>query len=143
MYQKQNLCIYLTLRHNYVIIPNTAGKVRWLFHNQSFKPSCPTQNHYRRGVAQLGRALGSGPRSRVFKSPHSDQQKTHFCLLTKVRFLNDVCLRQMILASPNDVRYANDACLMADRGKNRIIAERLSQSLPRAANSVNLSSNTY
>ena len=30
------------------------------------------------------------------------QQKTHFCLPTKVRFLNDVCLRQMMLASPND-----------------------------------------
>ena len=34
------------------------------------------------------------------------QQKTHFCLVTKVRFLNDVCLRQMMLATPNDVRYA-------------------------------------
>ena len=28
-----------------------------------------------RGVAQLGRALGSGPRGRVFESPHSD----HIC----------------------------------------------------------------
>ena len=28
------------------------------------------------------------------------QQKTHFCLPTKVRFLNDVCLRQMMTASP-------------------------------------------
>jgi hypothetical protein len=30
-----------------------------------------------------------------------------------VRFLNDVCLRQMMTASPNDVRYANDVCLAA------------------------------
>ena len=30
---------------------------------------------------------------------------------TKVRFLNDVCLRQMMTASPNDVRFANDARL--------------------------------
>ena len=30
---------------------------------------------------------------------------------TKVRFLNDVCLRQMMTASPNDVRFANDAWL--------------------------------
>ena len=29
---------------------------------------------YYRGVAQLGRALGSGPRGRVFESPHSDQK---------------------------------------------------------------------
>ena len=28
-----------------------------------------------RGVAQFGRALGSGPRGRVFKSHHSDQYK--------------------------------------------------------------------
>ena len=41
------------------------------------------------------------------------QQKTHFCLVTKVRFLNDVCLWQMMLASPmmtampNDVRPAS------------------------------------
>ena len=26
--------------------------------------------------------------------------------LTKVRFLNDVCLRQMMTATPNDVRFA-------------------------------------
>jgi hypothetical protein len=32
---------------------------------------------------------------------------------TKVRFLNDVCLRQMMMATPNDVRYANDMCLTA------------------------------
>jgi len=30
-----------------------------------------------------------------------------------VRFLNDVCLRQMMTASPNDVRCANDVCLAA------------------------------
>ena len=28
-----------------------------------------------RGVAQFGRALGSGPRGRVFESPHSDHKK--------------------------------------------------------------------
>ena len=31
---------------------------------------------YFRGVAQLGRALGSGPRSRTFKSSHSDHKNT-------------------------------------------------------------------
>ena len=30
---------------------------------------------YYRGVAQFGRALGSGPRGRTFKSCHSDQKK--------------------------------------------------------------------
>ena len=76
---------------------------------------------------------GTGRRARLrgvwftpygFKSRFPHQQKTHFCLVTKVRFLNDVCLRQMMLASPNDVRYANDVCLRAHRGKYRIIAER-------------------
>ena len=43
---------------------------------------------------------------------------------TKVLFLNDVCLRQMMTASPNDVRCANDVCLAAHWGKHRIIAER-------------------
>ena len=38
--------------------------------------------------------------------------------------MNDVCLRQMMTASPNDVRYANDVCLRAHRGKHRIIAKR-------------------
>ena len=38
--------------------------------------------------------------------------------------MNDVCLRQMMLASPNDVRFANDVCLTAHWGKHRIIAER-------------------
>jgi len=28
-------------------------------------------------------------------------------------FFNDVCLRQMMTATPNDVRFANDVCLTA------------------------------
>ena len=42
--------------------------------------------------------------------------------MTKVRFLNDVCLRQMMWASPNDDADANDVCLRAHKGKHRIIA---------------------
>ena len=41
------------------------------------------------------------------------QQKTHFCLTTKVRFLNDVCLRQMMLAPPMMTASPNDVCLTA------------------------------
>ena len=41
------------------------------------------------------------------------QQKTHFCLRTKVRFLNDVCLRQMMLATPMMTATPNDVCLAA------------------------------
>ena len=41
--------------------------------------------------------------------PH--QQKTHVCLPTKVRFLNDVCLRQMMLALPMMTASPNDAWL--------------------------------
>jgi len=32
-------------------------------------------------------------------------------LLSQTAFFNDVCLRQMMTASPNDVRFANDAWL--------------------------------
>ena len=85
---------------------------------------CIISSVAQRGVAKFGIALGSGPRGHGFKSRHSDQQKTHFCLPTKVRFLNDVCLRQMMWASPNDERCANDVCLWAHRGKHRIIAKR-------------------
>ena len=45
---------------------------------------CPVfQFHivYFRGVAQLGRALGSGPRGRKFESCHSDQRAERFALL--------------------------------------------------------------
>ena len=57
------------------------------------------------------RAFGSHPRGQGFEPPRLHQQKTHFCLPTKVRFLNDVCLRQMMTVSPNDVRFANDVWL--------------------------------
>ena len=43
----------------------------------------------------------------------STNKKGTFVYKTKVPFLNDVCLRQMMTASPNDVRYANDVCLAA------------------------------
>ena len=35
---------------------------------------------------------------------------------------NDVGLRPMMTASPNDVRFANDVCLTAHWSKHRIIA---------------------
>ena len=59
-----------------------------------------------------------------FESHSLRQQKTHFCLPTKVRFLNDVCLRQMMLASPMMTATPNDVCLTAHWGKHPIIAER-------------------
>ena len=64
-------------------------------------------------LAQLDRVPDSDSDGRGFNSPRAGQQKTHFCLVTKVRFLNDVCFRQMMTASPNDVRCANDVCLTA------------------------------
>ncbi len=65
------------------------------------------------GFSSAGRASALQAEGHRFEpcSPH--QQKTHFCLPTKVRFLNDVCLRQMMTASTNDVRCANDVCLTA------------------------------
>ena len=49
----------------------------------------------------------------VTNPPSPTKQKTHFCLPTKVRFLNDVCLRQMMLASPMMTATPNDVCLTA------------------------------
>lgn len=37
------------------------------------------------------------------RGKYATQQKQNICLPTNVLFLNDVCLRQMMLASPNDV----------------------------------------
>ena len=46
------------------------------FVNPLDKRSCLWYNiNVRRGVAQFGRVLGSGPRGRWFKSSHSDPQK--------------------------------------------------------------------
>ena len=47
---------------------------------------------------------------RRFKSGHPSQKKAR----SKERaFFCDVCLRQMMTATPNDVRFANDVCLTA------------------------------
>ena len=82
------------------------------------------------------RSIGSAPRERdrddyicevrrrkaARESLLLRQQKTHFCLPTKVRFLNDVCLRQMMLSPPMMTASPNDVCLTAHWGKHRIIA---------------------
>ena len=47
---------------------------------------------------------------------NTSQQKTHFCMPTKVRFLNDVCLRQMMLASPHFM--ANIASLRCEAAQH-------------------------
>ena len=52
------------------------------------------------------------------------QQKTHFCLVTKVRFLNDVCLWQMMLASPMMFALRMMRGFATFYGKHRIIAKR-------------------
>ena len=52
---------------------------------------------YYRGVAQLGRALRSGRRSRKFESCHLDQkreEKSSLFLLSGVAQLGDVCERR-------------------------------------------------
>ena len=51
-------------------------------------------------MAQLGRALGSGPRGRVFESPHSDQQKkdakaSFFCWSEQVTLPPDLLWEQI------------------------------------------------
>ena len=39
-------------------------------------------------------------------------------------FLNDVCLRKMMLALPDDVRFANDVCLAVHWANIASLAER-------------------
>ena len=68
----------------------------------------------------------SGPRGRRFESCYPDQQKTHFCLPTKVRFLNDVCLRQMMLVSPMMLAARMMRGFATFYGKHRIIASKTS-----------------
>ena len=46
------------------------------------------------------------------------QQKTHFCLPTKVRFLNDVCLRQMMLGNAQWWRLRLMMCACGHIGAN-------------------------
>ena len=75
-------------------------------------------------LAQLDRVFGYEPKGQGFESLTPRQQKTHFCLPTKVRFLNDVCLWQMMLAVPMMTATPNDVCLTAHKGKHRIIATR-------------------
>ena len=62
-------------------------------------------------VAQLDSASDSDSEGRRFESCRAGQQKTHFCLPTKVRFLNDVCLWPMMLASPMMTTPPNDVLL--------------------------------
>ena len=54
--------------------------------------------------------FGSNP-TRVRIPLSAPTKKTHFCLPTKVRFLNYVCLRQMMLATPMMTASPNDAWL--------------------------------
>ena len=64
--------------------------------------------------------IGSLPRVQIL--PHRQTKNAPLSTKTKVRFLNDVCLWQMMLATPMMTASPNDACLRAHRGKHRIIA---------------------
>ena len=75
------------------------------------------------GMSPSGKARDFDSRTRQFKSGHPSQKKA---LANASAFFNDVCLRQMMTATPNDVRYANDVCLRAHKGKHRIIASETS-----------------
>ena len=73
-----------------------------------------------------GSSLTSGAR-RYIDAPHQNPLVDSFYLSfqeapLRVRFLNDVCLRQMMLATPMMTASPNDVCLTAHCGKHRIIA---------------------
>ena len=50
----------------------------------------------RRGVAQFGSALGSGPRGRGFKSRHLDQKNSKEFLFLAVFFATDLNIRAFV-----------------------------------------------
>ena len=62
------------------------------------------------GMSPSGKAPDFDSGIRRFKSGHPSQKKA---LAQASAFFNDVCLRQMMMATPNDVRFANDVCLAA------------------------------
>ena len=63
----------------------------------------------RRGAPAKG--VGRVNRRESSNLSFSANKKGTFVYQTKVPFLNDVCLRQMMTASPNDIRFANDVWL--------------------------------
>ena len=62
------------------------------------------------GVSPSGKAQDFDSCIRRSESGHPSQKKA---LAQASAFFNDVCLRQMMTATPNDVRFANDVCLAA------------------------------
>ena len=71
--------------------------------------------------------IRSTRRSRSFVQSHiTSSSKNPDLSLDKSGFLNDVCLRQMMLALPMMTASPNDACLAAHDGKHRIIANEMS-----------------
>ena len=58
-------------------------------------------------MAQLGRALGSGPRSRTFKSSHSDHKNT--VLVWYGIFIRELVRFDSFCFSENDVHLASEA----------------------------------
>ena len=67
-------------------------------------------------IMQIGVYLGS------IYVPHPPPEKSSFVRTGFFQWCLPVT--QMMTATPNDVRFANDACLRAHRGKHRIIAKR-------------------
>ena len=84
---------------------DTEQKIWYTWWAWQWKPRKP------KGVSPSGKAQDFDSSTRWFESSYPCQQKTHFCLPTKVRFLNDVCLRQIMLATPMMTASPNDAWL--------------------------------
>ena len=73
MVARQTLTLFVWVQ---ILVPQPTTS-RWLITNGSTF----------RGVAQFGRALGSGPRGRVFESPHSDQQSSDAAYASELCFI--------------------------------------------------------
>ena len=84
-------------RRKYAILPISCppkkGSKKWLDHMFDHLQNKYHENH--RDVAQLGRALGSGPRGRRFKSCHLDKKTTLF-RKKRVVFLFFVALSNLL-----------------------------------------------
>ena len=83
-----------------------------------------------RGVAQFGRALGSGPRGRVFKSHHSDQQKRPETVYScGFRFFSFICGFRLSLPLTHTVTHTGFGGRFASSLENRLRAGYSSSSI--------------
>ncbi len=87
------------------------------------------------GLAQLGEHLPYKQRVTGSSPVVPTNKKVSFVYRTKETFLNDVCLRQMMLAPPMMTASPDDVASLMFVGKHRIIANEMSNIIMRSITS--------